>query len=345
MIIREWRATDRVSDLTQLVNDAYASLAAQGLRFLGTHQDDETTADRMSRATTFVLEDDQGKLVGTVSLENRASSLKTKEKFYAQEHTRVLSQLGVLPHLRNSGWGRKLVEHVETKAREQGAKKIMLDTAMPAAELRAWYQKLGYRELHEVQWDGPNYRSVVLAKPLVDNQISVRFVAERDIPQVIEAIRLTFDEFGFTWEADGYCRDLYELPHSYPRPDNYFWVAEVNGEVLGTVGISRHANQGEEVELHHDPQPGQSRVHGTDCELHRLYVHPRGRGTGLGKILLETALHQALADGCHAMEIWSDVKLTRAHEIYRKIGAIEVGKRILDDPDESLECGFGLPLS
>ncbi len=86
------------------------------------------------------------------------------------------------------------------------------------------------------------------------------------------------------------------------------------------------------------------RIGAADCSLERLYVRPSIRRAGLGSALLEHAIGEARRQGRKTMEIWSDKKLTLAHRLYERRGAIRVGDRICDDPDESPEWGMALAL-
>jgi GNAT superfamily N-acetyltransferase len=75
-------------------------------------------------------------------------------------------------------------------------------------------------------------------------------------------------------------------------------------------------------------------------------VLPEGRGHGLGARLTETVRAQARAQRRRAIELWSDFKLTHAHALYERLGAVRIGQRICPgDPDESPEWGFVLPVS
>jgi GNAT superfamily N-acetyltransferase len=89
---------------------------------------------------------------------------------------------------------------------------------------------------------------------------------------------------------------------------------------------------------------GDVRAAGADCSLERLYVLPKARNLGIGSALLRTAIKKGLEEKRTRMEIWSDKKLTLAHELYERFGAIRVGERICDDPDESPEWGMALEL-
>ena len=80
------------------------------------------------------------------------------------------------------------------------------------------------------------------------------------------------------------------------------------------------------------------------CELYRLYLRKDYRGLGYGKELYQFAQTTAKNMGFQEMEIWSDKKLEPAHAMYGKSGAISLGDRICNDPDNSEEWGFLLSL-
>ena len=136
---------------------------------------------------------------------------------------------------------------------------------------------------------------------------------------VIRVVKAVFDEYGFTWETDGYCRDLYDPRRYYITPGGMFWVLLDGGDVVGCVAVKL--------------QVGQS-------ELHRMYLLQSHRGRGLGRRLLETCLAYAREHHSASMRAWSDVKLPDAHRLYLKHGFVRDGERICDDPDQSREYGF-----
>lgn len=140
---------------------------------------------------------------------------------------------------------------------------------------------------------------------------------------VIAVVRGVHDEYGFTWQHDGYHADLYDVEGTYLRPGGAFWALEVDGQIAGCVGMTPH---------------------GDECELHRLYMFSRVRGRGLGQRLLDAALDWARQGGFRRVIAWSDVKLGLAHKLYLANGFTLFGLRRCDDPDESLEHGFRLEL-
>lgn len=167
--------------------------------------------------------------------------------------------------------------------------------------------------------------------------------SERWAEGAIETIRAVYEEYGFTWEPEGYHADLYDVRGQYLADGHRFWVYVHDDRVLGTAALETYpllpGELGETVEV-----DGKVRVAATDGSVERLYVHPDGRRRGIATALMETVVEAAKADGRHALEVWSDKRFLSAHQLYAKLGATTVGDRICDDPDVSPEWGLVLPL-
>lgn len=173
---------------------------------------------------------------------------------------------------------------------------------------------------------------------------SIRLATGGDSLAAAAVVQAVFSEYGFTWEAEGYHADLYDLDRYYLAVGDPFWVAEREGVIVGTCALELF-----------DPLPGKVgevaivdgkvRAGGADCSLERLYVHPTARRMGIGAALFETTLAEARQRGRQAMEIWSDKEFGDAHRLYERYGAVVIGDRICDDPDEAAEWGLVLPLS
>jgi GNAT superfamily N-acetyltransferase len=86
-----------------------------------------------SRSQTIFVATQDGEVVGTASLDNFGTA--RRPDYYAVA-------VFVLPELQRQGIGLRLMEAVEFKARELGAKKVTLRASITA---KAFYQKLGYR--------------------------------------------------------------------------------------------------------------------------------------------------------------------------------------------------------
>ena len=173
--------------------------------------------------------------------------------------------------------------------------------------------------------------------------LSIREASNTDIPGVVDVIRAVFDEYEFTWEEDGYHADLYDLEAHYTAEGHSFFVAEIDGAIIGTVAIERFEQlPGAPGEL--SLIDGFIRIHGCDCSLNRLYVHPTARRCGAGFALVEKVVAIAKSENRQAMELWSDKRFADAHRLYERFGAKVVGNRICHDPDESPEWGLKISL-
>jgi putative acetyltransferase len=136
---------------------------------------------------------------------------------------------------------------------------------------------------------------------------------------IIAAVQDVYREYGWTWEAHGYHRDLYEIEATYLDRGGVFWVLIDSGRVVGCVGVT---------------------LHESNCELHRLYLLADYRGRGWGRKMLDVAMAYCRQRGCRRMIAWSDVVLREAHALYLTNGFVQEGQRICADPDKSREYGF-----
>lgn len=163
MLIRRFSEHDSYEELTSLLHKSYAQLAQMGLRYLATHQNVQTTADRAQGGECYVCE--IGKLiVGTIVFEDAAKTNGCE--WYSRPDVASFHQFAVLPAFQGQGIGSMLLEKAEQRAVETNAKEIALDTAESAHHLIAYYKKRGYHFRQYVQWGLTNYRSVIMSKPL-----------------------------------------------------------------------------------------------------------------------------------------------------------------------------------
>ncbi len=148
---------------------------------------------------------------------------------------------------------------------------------------------------------------------------TVRPFEERDTPRLVEILGRVFSEYGMRFDPAGYDRDVYEVARRYEAPLGVFLSVEDGGEVAGFGGAD---------------------VQGIETtEIHRVYLDPRARGRGLGKLLV-ASLEEWARPRARVMTLWSDVRFFHAHELYARLGYRLVGQRTLGDPDRSSELGF-----
>lgn len=159
--IRRLGATDSIPDLTRLLHRAYARLACMGLRYMATHQPDETTRERADSGECWVAVS-AGVLVGTILF--KPAEQTGGSPWLDRREVASLAQFAVVPELQGGGLGAQLMDLAEQRAAETGAEEIALDTAEPAAHLVAWYGRRGYRAIEHAHWSHTNYRSVIMSK-------------------------------------------------------------------------------------------------------------------------------------------------------------------------------------
>lgn len=159
-----------------------------------------------------------------------------------------------------------------------------------------------------------------------------------------DVVHEVYDEYGFIWEADGYHSDLYQLGTAYLKPGDAFFVAvdSTTARLVGTAALVRFepVPSGDTVHLLDETV----RVAGADCSLERLYVRKDARRAGLGRVLMQRTIDFAKSRGAQRLEIWSDKRFVEAHRLYQAFGAVVVGERICDDPDQSPEWGLKIQL-
>jgi GNAT superfamily N-acetyltransferase len=152
-----------VESLTAMLHEAYAPLAARGMRYLATHQPPAKTLERLSEGDSYLAFFDS-EPVATVTL-YREKPQSTCE-YYRRPGVFSFGQFAVRREFQGRGYGAKLMELVENRARDLGARELALDTSEHATELIATYRRRGYDLVSHTQWDVTNYRSVILSRLL-----------------------------------------------------------------------------------------------------------------------------------------------------------------------------------
>jgi len=87
---------------------------------------------------------------------------------------------------------------------------------------------------------------------------------------------------------------------AYDRARERCWIAERDGEPVGSVFVVRHTDD--------------------VARLRLLIVHPTARGTGLGRTLVAECIRFAGAAGYNKLMLWTNDVLTGAHHIYESEG-------------------------
>ncbi|MBA3540029.1 MAG: GNAT family N-acetyltransferase [Deltaproteobacteria bacterium] len=135
--------------------------------------------------------------------------------------------------------------------------------------------------------------------------ISIRAVQAADLANVVVLVTDVLAEFGLTF-GNGSATDdeLRDLPQSYVARGGAFWVAALDGELVGTCGVF--------------PVAGAP----TTFELRKMYLRPATRGLGVGTQLLATAIAWSRGQGATQIVLDTVEQMTRAITFYEAHGFV-----------------------
>ena len=136
-----------------------------------------------------------------------------------------------------------------------------------------------------------------------------------DVPTIVAM--LADDPLGARRESPG--DPAYEKAFAVidADPHQYLAVAEVGGEVVGTLQLTFI--------------PGLSRRGATRALIEAVRVRADHRGAGLGKRLAEWAIEESRARGAALVQLTTDASRTDAHRFYERLGftASHVGMKLV----------------
>lgn len=141
--------------------------------------------------------------------------------------------------------------------------------------------------------------------------IKIRKIEQKDNAILAEIIRSCFHDFKVkntsgTVYTDPTTDDLFTL---FQTPKSFLWVAELESEIVGCCGIFPTENLPE-----------------TCTELVKFYISEKGRGKGIGRLLLEKTVETAKEFGYSQIYLESIPEFSTAVSIYEKQGFIFLEK-------------------
>ena len=132
----------------------------------------------------------------------------------------------------------------------------------------------------------------------------IRTIQPGDDQSLASIIRNTLTEFKANKPGTVYYDETTDhLSEVFKTAGSMYFVAELDGEILGGSGIYPTANLPE----------------GT-CELVKLYLSSKARGKGLGKTLLQKCIAAAKEMGYKKIYLETMPELTIAIPMYEKLG-------------------------
>jgi putative acetyltransferase len=129
-------------------------------------------------------------------------------------------------------------------------------------------------------------------------------ITQAQTPEQINEVRRLFREYERFLAVDlcfqGFEEELAGLPGKYAPPSGAIFIAADVQSVAGCVAL-RKLDDG-------------------ICEMKRLFVAPQYRGQGLGRLLAERAVNEAIALGYTVMRLDTLQKLKEAMKLYESLG-------------------------
>ncbi|WP_368901251.1 GNAT family N-acetyltransferase [Oceanobacillus oncorhynchi] len=137
----------------------------------------------------------------------------------------------------------------------------------------------------------------------MDKSVLIREIEAKDDKAMEAIIKRSLEKHHLDHEGTAYTDpQLAELSSYYQaRPKDKYWVMELDGEVVGGVGIGIY-NEKQSI-----------------CELQKLYLAPSAQGKGLSRNLMKTALDYA---SVHFKQCYLETRheLEAASSLYEKYG-------------------------
>ncbi|MDA4132467.1 MAG: GNAT family N-acetyltransferase [Thaumarchaeota archaeon] len=138
---------------------------------------------------------------------------------------------------------------------------------------------------------------------------SVALIAEATTPSQIssaeELIREYAASLGIDLGFQNFELEMAEFPRAYARPDGRILIAVEGGDAVGVVGLRK--------------------LSGEICEMKRMYVRPRFRQRGIGRMLAERAIGEAQDIGYKRMRLDTLSRLREAVSLYDSLGFKKIG--------------------
>ena len=136
----------------------------------------------------------------------------------------------------------------------------------------------------------------------VPDRVSIRALRTGDIGWIIHRQGILYaEEYGWTIAYEALVAEiLAAFVQNYDPRREGAWIAELNGQIVGSVFLVRASD----------------RV----AKLRLLYVEPAARGLGIGTRLVSECIQGARAHGYRLLTLWTNDVLVAARRIYEAAG-------------------------
>ncbi|MNK42569.1 Acetyltransferase YpeA [compost metagenome] len=115
-------------------------------------------------------------------------------------------------------------------------------------------------------------------------------------------------ECGYNHVFEGYvCKTFYDVLLTYNAGKDRFWIAEVDGEIVGSIAIISHSDE--------------------KAQLRWFMLHPEFRGMGLGKKLLHESIHYCRERGFRSVFLETTGDQKTAISMYTRAGFRKIAEQ------------------
>jgi ribosomal protein S18 acetylase RimI-like enzyme len=130
-----------------------AALDAQGVhQWDGLYPTRATIEDDIRRGALYVLEDEAGRCIGCVALDQRQADEYRELAWTTREPALVVHRLCVDPAEQGRGLADELMTFAESHAAERGCASVRLDAYTGNSRSERLYRRRGYREVGQVRF-------------------------------------------------------------------------------------------------------------------------------------------------------------------------------------------------
>lgn len=135
-----------------------------------------------------------------------------------------------------------------------------------------------------------------------------RLAKSGDEKQLLNLVQAVLGEYGLQLEPDEADLDITDIERFYLQNKGWFQVVEVEGKIIGSVGVYKLSD--------------------SVCELRKMYLDVRYQGRGIGKVLMENALIAAKRLGYKEITLQTNSVLAKALPLYKKYGFVEFKEEV-----------------